>query len=163
MIFAIFSTFVLASSWFMFSFICNINAVCKGKSKYLHQCLQNSHKTYLSNNLYNAPNYGIQNICQDTLMRKLTCKTLMEILPTEVFLSSSKSYNHNEHDRHFQWVIIYNLDHNHHFRDQLEPVAKSKLQVVGKIQKEMAEKKLTSDFETVPDTYRHNDDSHHHY
>merc|ERR1712112_506221 len=41
---------------------------------------------------------------KDTLMRKLTCKTLMEILPGEV---------------------------------------------VGKIQKEMAEKKLTSDFETV--------------
>ena len=110
---------------------------------------------YLSNNNNNAPNCGIQNICQDTLMRKLTCKTLMEILPTEVFLSSSKSYNHNQHDRHFQWVIIYNLDHNHHFRDQLEPVAKSKLQVVGKIQKEMAEKKLTSDFETVPDSYKH--------
>merc|ERR1719393_262468 len=43
-------------------------------------------------------------VIKDTLMRKLTCKTLMEILPTEV---------------------------------------------VGKIQKEMAEKKLTSDFETV--------------
>merc|ERR1712179_504508 len=43
-------------------------------------------------------------VIKDTLMRKLTCKTLMEILPGEV---------------------------------------------VGKIQKEMAEKKLTSDFETV--------------
>ena len=41
---------------------------------------------------------------QDTLMRKLTCKTLMEILPAEV---------------------------------------------LTKIQAEMAEKKLTSDFETV--------------
>merc|ERR1712141_138745 len=43
-------------------------------------------------------------VIKDTLMRKLTCKTLMEILPGEV---------------------------------------------VGKIQKEMAEKKLSSDFETV--------------
>merc|ERR1712203_183256 len=43
-------------------------------------------------------------VIKDTLMKKLTCKTLMEILPGEV---------------------------------------------VGKIQKEMAEKKLTSDFETV--------------
>merc|ERR1712032_383332 len=43
-------------------------------------------------------------VIKDTLMRKLTCKTLMEILPGEV---------------------------------------------VGKIQKEMVEKKLTSDFETV--------------
>jgi len=43
-------------------------------------------------------------VIKDTLMRKLTCKTLMEILPGDV---------------------------------------------VSKIQQEMAEKKLTSDFETV--------------
>ena len=87
---------------------------------------------------------------QDTLMRKLTCKTLMEILPGEVFFyQQNHSPPHTHAQKHTNTQIFMTdlqtygqlLTYINH--------GQSMLQVVGRIQKEMAEKKLTSDFETV--------------